>query len=296
MNYVFLKARIHNESKGSKNDGIDDIQLLAYSYIKTDNKFNVIDKGSCEVKLKDIGEYSVINKLIDVMDNSRLIGYDLSKTLIAILSGMYRWQIFNLSFKYFDIKYCGEKNIKINKLDDMIKFMKQYSDSNLDNVKYQKKNTNGYQLLSVFRGLHYSLYPLDKGYYMYDESSDRYLSFYVHKKELAKEWDYTLKEYLLLKRYGANFITSLLHLSEETTKITNEYLVYSDCDLSKYKYLIRSLEKSLKYLENNPDLNISLVCIGKIEELKNNYKILGEGKLNKILSLITREKDLWSKW
>lgn len=291
MNYVFLKAKIYE----SKN--VDDMQLLSIECIKTDKNLNKIDEyKNRKIGLNDQEELFVINELQKFMKGCRVIGYDLSKILIALLTGMYRWQEYELSFKYFDIKESGVEVTSIDTINDMIHYMRGYSDGNLDNVKYQRKTAKGYQLLKVFRGLDYKLYLLNKGYYMYDKSSDRYLSFYVHRKELANEWDYTEDEYMMLKKFGANFVTNFMYLSDETIKITNEYTIYSSHNLDRYNYMIQDLKRSLQYLENHPDLDIKLVCIGTIEELKENYQVLGKENLDKILSLITREKELWSNW
>ena len=82
----------------------------------------------------------------------------------------------------------------------------------------------------------------------------------------------------------------------KTIKYCNEYTIYSKNNLEDYPYMIKKMENALSYLDNHPDLKIRLVCIGKIEEIKENYKILGKEKLNRILNLITREKELWSEW
>jgi len=290
MNYVFLKAEVY------EGENLDDMRLLSIECIKTDKTINKIDMYKNKINLNDKRKLALIKRLREFVEGCRVIGYDLSKTLITLLTEMYRTHEYDLSFKYFDIKNCEIETNNISKITDMINFMKKYSNGNLNNVKYQRKTAKGLEVLKVFRGLDYKLYLLDKGYYMYDKSIDRYSSFYIHKKELAGDWVYTEDEYMMLKKFGANFVTNFMHLSDETMKMTNEYTIYSNHNLDKYPYMIQDLKESLQYLKNHPNLDIKLVCIGTIEELKENYKILDKENINKILSLITREKTLWSKW
>lgn len=289
MNYIFLKAKVYESDK------VEDSQLLSIKCIKTDNKFNEIDAYENKIKLNDKSELILLNDIRQFCSNCKVIGYDLSKTLIGILSGMYRWKQYELRFFYFDIKDCGMKVENINTLKDMIDFMKEYSACDLDNVKYQRRDSKGCVLLKVFRGLDYNLYPINKGY-IYDNSCNKYVSYYVHSKEINKDFDYTIDENLMLKECGGNFITNIFHISDDTIKYTNEYTIYSDNNLSEFEYMIEYMNNALTFLEQHKDLNIQLVCIGTIEELKENYKILGKEKIEKILKLIIREKKLWSKW
>jgi len=280
MNYVFLKTKVYEKE--------NNIQIEC---IKTNNKFEKIDIFKYKINKN---KKQLINNLINFLKGNRIIGFDLSKVLIYILDTMYKFQIYDLSFKYFDIKDCEINISGFNTIDDMIEFMRNYSDSNLNNIKYQKKNT--FELLKVFRGLNYKIYPLKHGYYIYDKSINKYVSYYVHKKELLKDDKYTLEEYFNLKDKGGKFITNFEKLSNETLKLTNEYTLYSGCNLNKYQNIIKAIKKSLDFLDEHPNITINLICIGTINELKENYKVLGREKINKILSLITIEKDLWSKW
>ena len=203
-----------------------------------------------------------ITDLITFIDRSVVIGYDLSELLIRLLTDMYGLKIYNCIFHYYDLK------------------------------NYDKGNS----LYRIFRGLNYKLYLLDNGYYVYDKGNNKLVSYYIHKKELNSDWNYTEDEYLFLKNNGANFITNIFHISEETIKYTNEYTIYSDNKLKDYKYMIDKMRKALKFLKNNPNLSIKLVCIGEIDELKENYKVLGKDNLEMILNLIVKEKELWSNW
>ena len=119
---------------------------------------------------------------------------------------------------------------------------------------------------------------------------------YEYKKELEKNWNYTEDEYLYLKNNGANFITNIFHISDSTIKLTSEYTIYSDNKLKYYKYMVDKMKGVLEYIKEHPDLNIKLVCIGNLEELKGNYKVLGKDSLEIILNLIVKEKELWSNW
>ena len=157
---------------------------------------------------------------------------------------------------------------------------------------YNKNNTN----YRVFRGLNYKLYLLDNGYYVYDKGDEKLASYYIQKKELEKNCDYTEEEYLYLKNNGANFITNIFHISDSTIKYTNEYTIYSDNKLRDYRYMIDKMKDALEFIKNHPNLNIKMVCIGTLEELKENYKVLGEEDLEIILNLIVKEKELWSNW
>ena len=60
--------------------------------------------------------------------------------------------------------------------------------------------------------------------------------------------------------------------------------------------MITKMKNALKFIRKHPDLNIKLVCIGTLEELKENYKVLGKEELEMILDLIIKEKELWSSW
>lgn len=224
--------------------------------IKTDSKSSKINVLKYEYKKENI------NNLISFIDGTIVIGYDLSRVLIDLLKDMYELKIYNCVFQYYDLKYYNEKN-----------------------TTYR-----------IFRGLNYKLYLLDNGYYVYDKGEEKLASYYIHKKELARNCNFTEDEYLFLKNNGANLITNIFHISLDTIKYTNEYTIYSDSKLKDYKYMIDYMENALEFLEEHPNLNIKLICIGKIEELKENYKILGENKLERILKLITEEKKLWSDW
>ena len=224
--------------------------------IKVDGESSYIDVLKYEYKMETIID------LINFIDRTTIIGYDLSSFLIRLLTDMYEFKIYNCVFRYYDMKDYNENN----------------------------------KLYRVFRGLNYNLYLIDKGYYVYDKSPDKMVSYYIHKKELEKNCNYTDEEYLLLKENGANFITNIFHISDETIKYTNEYTIYSDNKLKKHEYMLHKMNNALEFLKKHPDLNIKLTCIGTINELKENYKILGKENLNIILKLITKEKELWSKW
>ena len=60
--------------------------------------------------------------------------------------------------------------------------------------------------------------------------------------------------------------------------------------------MVDKMKGVLEYIKEHPDLNIKLVCIGNLEELKGNYKVLGKDSLEIILNLIVKEKELWSNW
>lgn len=224
--------------------------------IKVDSESSKIDVLKYEYKKENI------TNLISLIDRTIVIGYDISKLLIQLLMDMYELKIYNCVFRYYDTK-----------------------DYNENNKNYR-----------IFRGLNYKLYLLDNGYYVYDKGNERLASYYIHKKELEKNWNYTEDEYLFLKNNGANFITNIFHISEDTIKYTNEYTIYSDNKLKDYKYMIDKMERALEFLNGHPDLNIKLICIGRLDELKENYKILGKDKLETILKLIIKEKELWSNW
>ena len=202
-----------------------------------------------------------IDNLINFINKTMVIGYDLSKLLGQLLTDMYKFRKYNCIFRYYDLK------------------------------NYNEINT-----YRVFRGLNYKLYLLDNGYYVYDKGSERLASYYIHKKELEGNWHYTEDEYVYLKSNGANFITNIFNISEDTIKYTNEYTIYSDNKLKNYKYMIDKMNRALRFIKEHSYLNIKLVCIGNLEELKDNYKILGKDNLEIILNLIIKEKELWSNW
>ncbi len=235
--------------------------------LKDYNKTNYIEciKVNNECKIDSLKyEYrkETIGKLISFINRTTLIGYDLSSFLINLLTDMYEEEIYDCVFHYYDMKYYNEKN-------------------------------NNYR---VFRGLNYTLYLLDNGYYVYDKSKDKLVSYYIHKKELEKNFNYNENEYLYLKNNGANFITNIFHISDITIKYTYEYTIYSDNKLKDYKYMMDKMMRAIEFIKENSNLNIKLVCIGNIQELKENYKVLGKENLELILSLIVREKELWSNW
>lgn len=203
-----------------------------------------------------------INELISFIDRTTVIGYDLSNVLVELLTDMYELKKYDCVFHYYDMK------------------------------EYNENKTN----YRVFRGLNYKLYLLDNGYYVYDKGDKKLASYYIHKKELEKNCNYTEDEYLYLKNNGANFITNIFHISDSTIKLTLEYTIYSDNKLKDYKYMVDKMKGVLEYIKEHPDLNIKLVCIGTLEELKENYKVLGKDSLEIILNLIVKEKELWSNW
>lgn len=219
--------------------------------------------NECQIStLKYEYKKETINELISFIDRTTVIGYDLSNILIQLLTDMYELKIYNCVFNYYDMKDYDENN-------------KNYR---------------------IFRGLNYKLYLLDNGYYVYDKGNNKLASYYIHKKELEKNCDYTEEEYLYLKNNGANFITNIFHISDSTIKYTNEYTIYSDNKLRDYRYMIDKMKEALEFIKNHPNLNIKMVCIGTLEELKENYKVLGEEDLEIILNLIVKEKELWSNW
>ena len=219
--------------------------------------------NECKIStLKYEYKKETINELICFIDRTTVIGYDLSSFLVKLLTDMYELKNYDCIFHYYDMK------------------------------DYNENKTN----YRVFRGLNYKLYLLDNGYYVYDKKDERLASYYIHKKELEKNCNYTEDEYLFLKNNGANFLTNIFHISDSTIKYTNEYIIYSDNKLKEYKYMVDKMKGALEFIKEHSDLNIKLVCIGKIEELKENYKILGEDNLETILKLIIKEKELWSNW
>ena len=219
--------------------------------------------NECKIStLKYEYKKETINELIDFIDRTTVIGYNISSILVELLTDMYESKIYDCVFHYYDMK-C-----------------------------YNKNNTN----YRVFRGLNYKLYLLDNGYYIYDKGKDKTASYYIHKKELERNGNYTEEEYLYLINNGANFITNIFHISDSTIKYTNEYTIYSDNKLKDYKYMVDKMEKALEFIKEHSNLNIKLVCIGELEELKENYKVLGKDKLETILKLIIKEKELWSDW
>lgn len=219
--------------------------------------------NECKINvLKYEYKKETIKELISFIDRTTVIGYDLSNVLVELLTDMYELKIYDCVFHYYDMK------------------------------DYNENKTN----YRVFRGLNYKLYLLDNGYYVYDKGDERLASYYIHKKELEKNCNYTEDEYLYLKNNGANFITNVFHISDSTTKLTLEYTIYSDSKLKDYKYMVDKMKGVLEYIKEHPDLNIKLVCIGALEELKENYKVLGKDSLEIIINLIVKEKELWSNW
>lgn len=240
--YVFLDSKIYKKTK-------------YIECIKVNNE--------CKIStLKYRYKKETIASLIDFIDRTTVIGYDLSKLLVQLLTDMYELKIYDCVFHYYDMK------------------------------DYNENKTN----YRVFRGLNYKLYLLDNGYYVYDKGDERLASYYIHKKELEKNYNYTEEEYLYLKNNGANFITNIFHISDCTIKYTNEYTIYSDNKLKDYKYMVDKMKGALEFIKGHSDLNIKLVCIGNLEELKENYKVLGKNNLDIILNLIVKEKELWSNW
>ena len=224
--------------------------------IKVDSESSKIDVLKYEYKKE------TITTLIRFIDRTIVIGYDLSRLLARLLTDMYELKIYRCVFRYYDMKDYNENN-------------KTYH---------------------IFRGLSYKLYLLDNGYYVYDKGDKKLASYYIHKKELVGDCNYTEDEYLFLKNNGANFITNIFHISNSTIKFTLEYTIYSDNKLKDYKYMIDKMKGALEFIKEHPDLNIKLVCIGNLEELKENYKVLGKENLKIILNLIVKEKELWSNW
>lgn len=196
-----------------------------------------------------------ISELMNFINRTFVVGYDLSNILVQLLTDMYKLKKYNCVFHYYDLKECN-KNYR------------------------------------VFRGLNYSLYLLNNGYYVYDVGNDKLVSYYIHKKELEGNLSYIDEEYLYLKNNGANYITNIFNISNDTIKYTCEYTIYSDNKLKDYKYMIDKMNRALQFLKGHTGLNIKLICIGNIEELKENYKLLGEDKLQIILDLIIKEKEL----
>ena len=240
--YVFLDLKNYKKAK-------------YIECIKVDNESKI---STLKYKYKK----ETISELISFIDRTIVIGYDLSKILIKLLTDMYKLKIYDCVFRYYDMKDYNENN----------------------------------RVYRVFRGLNYKLYLLDNGYYIYDKGDKRLASYYIHKKELENNCNYTEDEYLYLKNNGANFITNIFHISEDTIKNTLEYTIYSDNKLKDYKYMVDKMKGALEFIKEHTDLNIKLVCIGDLEELKENYKVLGKEKVETILKLIIKEKELWSNW
>ena len=219
--------------------------------------------NECEInKLKYEYKKETIYDFINFINKTTVIGYDLSNVLVDLLTDMYESKIYDCVFHYYDMK------------------------------DYNKNKTN----YRVFRGLNYKLYLLDNGYYVYDKGDKKLVSYYIHKKELEKNCSYTEDEYQYLKNNGANFITNIFHISNDTIKYTGEYTIYSDNKLKDYKYMVDKMKDALEFIKEHPKLKIKLVCIGNLEELKENYKVLGKDNLDIILNLIVKEKKLWSNW
>ena len=241
--YVFLDLKNYKKAK-------------YIECIKVNSESNKIDILKYEYKKE------TISQLMEFVDRSIVIGYDLSNLLIQLLTDMYELKNYDCVFHYYDMNYYNEKN----------------------------------STYRVFRGLNYKLYLLDNGYYVYDKGEKKLASYYIHKKELERNCNYTEDEYLFLRDSGANFITNIFHISEDTIKFTLEYTIYSDNKLKDYKYMIDKMKGALEFIKEHSDLNIKLVCIGNLEELKENYKVLGKDNLEIILKLIVKEKELWSNW
>ena len=148
-----------------------------YVFLKCEDKYIECIKVDGESSYIDVLKYEykkeTITDLINFIDRTTVIGYDLSSFLIGLLTDMYEFKIYNCVFRYYDMKDYNENN----------------------------------KLYRVFRGLNYNLYLIDKGYYVYDKSPDKMVSYYIHKKELEKNCNYTDEEYLLLKENGAYIYT-----------------------------------------------------------------------------------------
>lgn len=95
-----------------------------------------------------------ISELINFINKTFVIGYDISNILVQLLTDMYELKMYNCVFHYYDLKESN-KNYR------------------------------------VFRGLNYSLYLLDNGYYVYDKGNNKLISYYIHKKELKGNLSYT---------------------------------------------------------------------------------------------------------
>lgn len=319
-NYVIINIKTNGEFNIENNN-----QITAVEAIKLDVNLNKIDEFNSRIKLSENNvnnkiknKQEVILEFIDFIKDSKIITYNQEYTLSFLLKSLYKNQITkSITFKYLDIfdLFKSIENINLDTIKNnyhikdknipntIINIIKKYlQENNLDNLNdlFLTQPFHG----KTFRGLNYpkylcNLHTNNKKYYGYivDYSIDKYISYYVALKELNKE-SFVLEEINMLKEKQAKIIMNLSYLNDESLLFTDYYSVQAvNVDnkvTANCKGLINGIKTFLDY--KNQDKDIKLILWGTIENLKEQYFILGNDTLNKLISSIDIIKEPWDFW
>ena len=323
-NYVIINIKTNGEFNIENN-----AQITFIEAIKIDVNLNKIDEFNSRIKLSENNvnnkiktEQAVILEFINFIKDSKIITYNQAHTLSFLLKSLYKNQITNrITFKYLDIidLFKSNENITSNITIDTIKNNYHIKDENIPNTivniikRYlQENNLDNLNDLfltlpfhgKTFRGLNYpkylcNLHTNNKKYYGYivDYSIDKYISYYASLKELNKE-HFLLEEINILKENQAKIIMNLSYLNDESLLFTDYYSVQAvNIDnkvTANCKGLINGINTFLDYKNQGKD--IKLVLWGTVENLKEQYHILGNDTLNKLISSINIIKEPWDDW
>lgn len=290
--YVIVNIKTNGEFDRDNNT-----QIIFIEAVKLNNNLKLID--NLEISNK-INEKDIIIEFINFCTNSNLITYNSKHTLSFILKALYKNKITdNIRFKYIDLKdIIEEPQETLNTL----KYIKEY-------LKTNNMNTLEELFLSmpfhgrVFRGLNYPKYLCDikinnNKYYGYiiDPTSDKYISYYSFLRELNSEY-FSIEDIIKLKSLGAKIILNISYLCEESLLFTDCYSIQAVKENIVTKDAYRLIDKITHFINNKEKYNnVKLVLWGRIDVLKDTYKIIDKKILKELISSINIIKEPWEKW
>ena len=290
--YVIVNIKTNGEF-----DRDNDKHILFIEAIKLKNDLNVVDKLEISNKTN---EKDKIIEFINFCTYSNLITYNSKHTLSFILKALYKNKITdNIRFKYIDLKDVIEESQDIlNTLNYLKEYLKNNNINTLEEL-FLSMPFHG----RVFRGLNYPKYLCDikinnNKYYGYiiDPTSDKYISYYSFLRELNGEY-FSIEDITRLRTMGAKIILNISYLCDESLTFTDCYSIQAVKENIVTKDSYRLIDK-INYFVNNKEKynNIKLVLWGRIDILKNTYKIIDKKILKELISSINIIKEPWEKW
>ncbi len=115
-----------------------------------------------------------------------------------------------------------------------------------------------------------------------DKTKNRKVS-YLTSYNAINRYDTTFYELILFRKWNAITIDDFIYMDLDTIDYFDYYSIYSSRDLSTDLELRDKILEKIPYLDK---YNIKLGCLGSIDEIKKNYKVLGEDNLTKLIDHI----------
>ena len=338
-NYVIINTEENDFLKGP----FDDTSLIKLEAIKIDKNFNEQDRffeyikpkkelskeiedltgiTNTMLKEKGISLKEALEKFLDFIKDSWIIGYHTDYEISIILKGIYETKIEDYAINIISlrdyIKYKTDlrKKVKSLNFDNVVNYYnikyndleKEWLDITISLLKILVKKENvetieDFKEKNIPKFLFPGLSKRDAKWKVrfyhgedefairkinfIDKTPDRKVSYLIHYNFLWGH-DITFYELALFKKWGVKTIDDFSYINDINIDYIDYYFIKKDIDLSKEKKILENLKNNISCLDK---CERNLRYDGTLKELKKEYKILGEDNLKKIIAHVKIKKE-----